>query len=223
MPIGELIPLKCSASIWGENHLHNLILIFLVRFRSQYVQALMLSTLSNIQLQSEFDNQERGESQETNSDTVNSEANNESGDDTSNTKDKEGKKRKSDNSLTGAAAAQLNEQSSNTLGTFEDEFVDEYTLQQQQQQQHSQNFNSSVIKKKIACGGVAGKSNANSTQDRRGRFSAAGGGGGGGGGVGGGGASLTTAQQPPQGQQQSKITREIKSASMSSKEIPDSR
>lgn len=191
--------------------------------RSQYVQALMLSTLSNIQLQSEFDNQERGESQETNSDTVNSEANNESGDDTSNTKDKEGKKRKSDNSLTGAAAAQLNEQSSNTLGTFEDEFVDEYTLQQQQQQQHSQNFTSSVIKKKIACGGVAGKSNANSTQDRRGRFSAAGGGGGGGGGVGGGGASLTTAQQPPQGQQQSKITREIKSASMSSKEIPDSR
>lgn len=148
--------------------------------RSQYVQALMLSTLSNIQQRNECDSQQRGESQETNSDNVNSETNNESGDDTSYCMDEKNSKIDGCHGATGRASEQ-----------------------QQQQQQQWQSPYSTVLKKKMA---VAGKSNSsqNATMIHE----------------------LLRPPPPPSGgpqQAQTRLPREIKSTSMSSKEIPDSR
>uniref|UniRef100_A0A0K8TRY1 RING-type E3 ubiquitin transferase n=1 Tax=Tabanus bromius TaxID=304241 RepID=A0A0K8TRY1_TABBR len=158
--------------------------------RSQYVQALLLSTMASLQLEDERDSEKRGESQETNSDNVNSETNNDSSDENTTQNDKT---RKSENgSVDGGGGGQANQQQ-HPQHTLEDEFVE----QQQQQQQQQQHYNSAMNKKKIPSA-VAGKSNS------RGRQQVASGG---------------THQQG----QQSKPPREVKSSTMSSKEVPDSR
>ncbi|XP_055375065.1 E3 ubiquitin-protein ligase Kcmf1 isoform X2 [Condylostylus longicornis] len=201
--------------------------------RSQFVQALMLSTLSNISLDERNDGQERGESQESNSgDTVNSEANNESSDDANNTTEYINTKDEKNQNLKGISGSGGN---STGLGDFQqharmqvnqqqqtspEDFVDEYSLQQQ-----TYNNANTVNKKKLP---TAGKSPSSSSVvlERRGRSLPTAGLGaiGGGVGVGGGGGA-----QGQQQQSQVKINREMKvvaataANAAASKEIPDSR